>query len=117
MGIIGTVMGLVHVLQNLSQPETIGPSISGAFIATLVGVGSANVLYYPVAYRLKALSGAEVECRYMVLEGILAIQAGDNPRIVTEKLLSYVPPMERDEAREKATGPNLRAVPDEQVAA
>jgi chemotaxis protein MotA len=117
MGIIGTVMGLVHVLQNLSQPETLGPSISGAFIATLVGVGSANVLYYPVAYRLKALSAAEAEARYMILEGILAIQAGDNPRIVTEKLLSYVSPTERDEAREKATGPNLRAVPDESMAA
>ena len=117
MGIIGTVMGLVHVLQNLSQPETLGPSISGAFIATLVGVGTANVIYYPVAYRLKAMSNAEAEGRYMILEGILAIQAGDNPRIVTEKLLSYVAPTERDEAREKATGPNLRAVPDEQVAA
>ena len=53
----------------------------------------------------------------MILEGILAIQAGDNPRIVTEKLLSFVSPGERDEAREAATGPNLRAVPDEQMAA
>ena len=116
MGIIGTVMGLVHVLENLSHPETLGPSISSAFIATLIGVGSANVLYYPVAYRLKALSAAEVDARVMVLEGILAIQAGDNPRIVTEKLLSFVPPEERDAAREAATGPNLRAVPDAQAA-
>jgi len=116
MGIIGTVMGLVHVLQNLSQPETLGPSISGAFIATLVGVGSANVIYYPVAYRLKGLSAAEADARAMILEGILAIQAGDNPRIVTEKLLSFVPPAARDDARAKATGPGLRAVPDEMAA-
>jgi chemotaxis protein MotA len=117
MGIIGTVMGLVHVLQNLSHPETLGPAISSAFIATLMGVGTANVVYYPIAYRLKALSKSEADARAMILEGILAIQAGDNPRIVTEKLLSFVPPGERDEAREAATGPNLRAVPDEQMAA
>jgi chemotaxis protein MotA len=117
MGIIGTVMGLVHVLENLSHPETLGPAISSAFIATLIGVGSANVVYYPVAYRLKALSAAEADTRAMILEGILAIQAGDNPRIVTEKLLSFVPPAEREEAREAATGPNLRAVPDEAMAA
>src|SRR3954454_2842922 len=117
MGIIGTVMGLVHVLQNLSHPETLGPAISSAFIATLIGVGSANVLYYPIAYRLKALSAAEADSRAMVLEGILAIQAGDNPRIVTEKLLSFVPPAQRDEARENATGPKLQAVPGEEAAA
>src|SRR5256885_1074278 len=117
MGIIGTVMGLVHVLQNLSLPETLGPAISSAFIATLMGVGSANVIYYPIAYRLKALSKVEADARAMILEGILAIQAGDNPRIVTEKLLSFVPPEARDEAREAATGPNLRAVPDEPMAA
>src|SRR5215212_1943650 len=117
MGIIGTVMGLVHVLENLSHPETLGPSISGAFIATLIGVGSANVLYYPVAYRLKGLSSAEADARAMVLEGILAIQAGDNPRIVTEKLLSFVPPESREAAREAASGPNLRAVGGEEQAA
>jgi len=121
MGIIGTVMGLVHVLENLEHPETLGPAISGAFIATLLGVASANVIYYPIAYRLKGLSSAEADARAMVLEGILAIQAGDNPRIVTEKLLSFVPPAQREEAREAASGPNLRAVaadaPVEQVAA
>src|SRR3954464_13053491 len=117
MGIIGTVMGLVHVLHNLAHPETLGPAISGAFIATLIGVGTANVIYYPIAYRLKGLTSSEADSRAMVLEGILAIQAGDNPRIVTEKLLSFVPPEHREEAREAASGPNLRAVSEEQVAA
>jgi chemotaxis protein MotA len=107
MGIIGTVMGLVHVLENLANPSTLGPAISGAFIATLLGVGSANVVFLPVASRLKALSQEEVGLRTMILEGILAIQAGDNPRIVTEKLLTYLPPAERDAAREPS-GPNLR---------
>jgi chemotaxis protein MotA len=96
MGIIGTVMGLVHVLQNLSAPSTLGPSISSAFIATLMGVGSANVIYLPIANRLKALSKQEVELRTLTLEGILSVQAGDNPRVVAEKLGSFVPPDERN---------------------
>ena len=95
IGIIGTVMGLVHVLQNLSAPATLGPSISSAFIATLFGVASANVIYLPVANRLKALSAEEVELRTLTLEGILSVQAGDNPRVVADKLTSYVPPAER----------------------
>jgi chemotaxis protein MotA len=95
MGIIGTVFGLVHVLGNLSAPETLGPSISAAFIATLIGVASANVIFLPVGARLKALSAEEVHFRTMTLEGILAIQAGDNPRVVAEKLLAYVPPSQR----------------------
>jgi chemotaxis protein MotA len=100
MGIIGTVMGLVHVLENLDAPATLGPAISGAFIATLYGVGSANVVLLPTANKLKAMSAEEVELRSMTLEGILAIQAGDNPRVVADKLLSFIPPAERagDEA-------------------
>jgi chemotaxis protein MotA len=95
MGIIGTVFGLVHVLSNLDAPETLGPSISSAFIATLLGVASANVVFLPVAARLKQLSAEEVLFRSMTLEGILAIQAGDNPRVVQEKLMAYVPPAQR----------------------
>jgi len=95
MGIIGTVLGLVHVLQNLSAPSELGPSISAAFIATLMGVGSANVIFLPVANRLKAISAEEVELRMMTVEGILSIQAGDNPRLVSEKLMCYLPPLER----------------------
>ncbi len=96
MGIIGTVLGLVHVLQNLAAPSTLGPSISAAFLATLMGVGSANVIFLPVANRLKAISAEEVELRMMTLEGILSLQAGDNPRLVADKLMSYLPPAERD---------------------
>jgi chemotaxis protein MotA len=95
IGIIGTVMGLVHVLQNLSAPATLGPSISSAFIATLMGVASANVIYLPVANRMKAMSAAEVELRTLTLEGILSVQAGDNPRVVSDKLTSFVAPAER----------------------
>jgi chemotaxis protein MotA len=96
MGIIGTVLGLVHVLQNLAAPSTLGPSISAAFLATLMGVGSANVIFLPIANRLKAISAEEVELRMMTLEGILSLHAGDNPRLVADKLMSYLPPAERD---------------------
>jgi chemotaxis protein MotA len=103
MGIIGTVMGLVHVLQNLSAPSTLGPSISSAFLATLMGVGSANVIFLPIANRLKAISAEEVELRMMTLEGILSIQAGDNPRLVADKLMSYLPPVERTEEQKSSS--------------
>ena len=96
MGIIGTVLGLVHVLQNLAAPSTLGPSISAAFLATLMGVGAANVIFLPIANRLKAISAEEAELRMMTLEGILSLQAGDNPRLVADKLMSYLPPAERD---------------------
>jgi chemotaxis protein MotA len=104
MGIIGTVMGLVHVLENLSSPQTLGPAISTAFIATLYGVGSANVIFLPVANKLKYLSAREADLRMMTLEGILAIQAGDNPRIVESKLMSYLDPEERTEGEPAPAG-------------
>src|SRR5947209_1003595 len=106
MGIIGTVMGLVHVLQNLAAPSTLGPSISVAFIATLMGVGAANVIFLPVASRLKAMSTQEVELRTLTLEGILSVQAGDNPRIVAEKLKSYVAPAERELDEDEGGAPS-----------
>jgi chemotaxis protein MotA len=102
IGVLGTVVSLVHVLGNLSAPETLGPAISGAFIATLYGVGSANVVYLPVCYSLQMLSQKEVDERSLVLEGILAIQAGDNPRVVQEKLTAYVPPSLRMTEEEAA---------------
>src|SRR4051794_18489399 len=98
IGIIGTVMGLIHVLENLDNPETLGPAISGAFIATLYGVAMANIIFLPTANRLAGLSKAEVELRTLTLEGLLGIQAGDNPRILAEKLLSFIPPAERNGA-------------------
>ena len=102
LGIIGTVFGLVHVLSNLSKPETLGPSISSAFIATLLGISTANLVYLPIAARLKQLSEEELHFREMTLEGVLAIQAGDNPRVVAEKLTAYVPPSLRMSEEEAA---------------
>ena len=81
---------------------TLGPLIASAFLATLMGVGSANVIFLPMANRLKELSEAELHFREMTLEGILAIQAGDNPRVVEEKLMAYVPPKDRPTEETKA---------------
>jgi chemotaxis protein MotA len=99
MGIVGTVFGLVNVMNNLNQPSTLGPLIASAFLATLMGVGSANIVFLPMANRLKELSEKEMHFREMTLEGILGIQAGDNPRVIQEKLMSYVSPAERPEGR------------------
>jgi chemotaxis protein MotA len=106
MGIIGTVFGLIHVLANLDKPETLGPSISAAFVATLLGVASANVWYLPVSARLKQLSQEELHARSMIVEGILSIQAGDNPRVVQEKLITFVPPSLRVDADQAAAEKN-----------
>lgn len=92
LGVIGTVSGLVHMLANLSDPGSMGPSIAAAFIATLYGVCSANLLFLPLGNKLKAISHEEVMVREIMMEGILAIQAGDNPRIVEEKLKAFLSP-------------------------
>lgn len=109
MGIIGTVMGLVHVLENLDAPETLGPAISGAFIATIYGVASANVVFLPVANKLKQITEGELALREMTMEGVLAIQAGDNPRIVADKLSAFVPPEKRAGEAEPAATSRRRA--------
>ncbi|MET3960943.1 chemotaxis protein MotA [Marmoricola sp. OAE513] len=98
VGIIGTVMGLVHVLENLAAPEELGHLIAGAFVATLWGVTSANVIFLPLASRLKRLG--ELECARMELaiEGIAAIQAGSNPRIIAQKLRSLLPAGQQPDA-------------------
>jgi chemotaxis protein MotA len=88
-------MGLVHVLENLAAPEELGHLIAGAFVATLWGVTSANVIWLPLGSRLKRLG--ELECARMELaiEGVAAIQAGSNPRIIAQKLTSLLPSSQR----------------------
>lgn len=92
LGIIGTVLGLVHVLHNLDKPATLGPAIAGAFLATFFGVFTANIFWLPLANALKKRTEQEAEERMVIIEGVLSIQSGDNPRIVAEKLKSFLPP-------------------------
>ena len=98
IGIIGTVMGLVHVLENLAQPEELGHLIAAAFIATLWGVLSANVVFLPIGSRLKRLGELEATRMEVTIEGVLAIQAGANPRIIAQKLTSLLPVHEQEHA-------------------
>jgi chemotaxis protein MotA len=97
IGIVGTVMGLVHVLEQLAEPEKLGHLIAGAFVATLWGVLSANVLFLPVAARLQRLGELEVARMELVIEGVSALQAGSNPRLVAQRLRSLLPSAQRDE--------------------
>lgn len=91
-GIIGTVMGLISVLKQLDNPSALGESIAAAFLATLWGLLMSNLIYLPISGKLKSKSEEESRSRYMQLEGILSIQAGENPRIVRDKLSAFLAP-------------------------
>jgi chemotaxis protein MotA len=95
MGIIGTVMGLVNVLGNMEDPEHLAGAIATAFLATFYGVGTANLVWLPLASKLKQVDQQEALLRRMMGEGILAIQAGENPRIVRTKLEAFLAPRQR----------------------
>ena len=102
MGIIGTVMGLVQVLGSLTDPTELGPSIAVAFIATLYGVASANLIFLPIASKIRAKSEEETSILEMLLEGILSVQNGENALLVRKKLETYalkheIPEMNRKE--------------------
>jgi chemotaxis protein MotA len=99
-GIIGAVVGLIASMSELADPEKLAAGISAAFVATFWGVFAANGIFLPFANKLKRSSAAEIETKRMVVEGVLSIQAGANPRVVEEMLLSFLPPKERDEIRE-----------------
>lgn len=90
MGVIGTVMGLVHVLGNLNDSKELGPKIAVAFIATLYGVGFANLVWLPIGCKLKELDSDEVVTKYMMLDGIMMLQNGSNPTLIREHLEGYL---------------------------
>jgi chemotaxis protein MotA len=96
LGIIGTVIGLIHVLANLSNPNVIGPAIGSAFTATLWGVLAANLLWLPISNKLKRASELEIHHKKMILDGLLAIQAGSSPRLIQTRLQSYLSTAERN---------------------
>lgn len=95
MGMIGTLIGLVIMLQNLSDPDAIGPSMAIALLTTFYGAILANILGLPISGKLEIRSKDEALALRIIMEGVMAIAAGDNPRIVENKLNSYLPPKER----------------------
>ncbi len=94
-GMIGTLLGLVLMLQNMSDPSSIGPSMAVALITTFYGSVLANWFCYPAENKLKARSNAEYMAKSIVIEGLLSIQAGENPRVTEEKLKSFLSPSDR----------------------
>lgn len=101
LGIIGTVMGLVHVLGDLSSPGSLGPAIGSAFTATLWGVLTANLIWLPISNKLKRASDVEVQIKQMELEGLLAIQAGASSRFVRTRMEAFLAPQARGRSEEK----------------
>jgi len=95
LGMIGTLIGLIMMLQSMNDPSTIGPSMAVALITTFYGALTANLIYLPLAGKLKLRSEEELLQKELILSGILAIQSGDNPRVVELKLNNFVPPAQR----------------------
>ncbi|HXU80424.1 MAG TPA: flagellar motor protein [Polyangia bacterium] len=89
VGILGAVLGLIHVMENLADPSKLGSGIATAFVATVYGVAAANLVFLPMANKIKRKLVLERELQTMVAEGILSIQAGLNPRVLEEKLRAY----------------------------
>ena len=89
IGILGAVMGLIHVMENLSDPSKLGAGIAVAFVATIYGVGSANLIFLPIAKKLLACIGDMVAIREMYIDGLVGIANGDNPRIIESRLQGY----------------------------
>lgn len=90
VGILGAVMGLIHVMGNLADPSKLGAGIATAFVATIYGVGFANLLFLPLAAKLKAVIKTQSNLREMMIEGLLAIADGENPRTIEMKLEGYL---------------------------
>ena len=86
VGILGAVLGLIQVMENLSDPSKLGAGIAVAFVATVYGVGSANLILLPVAAKLRGRALRRARRREVILEGVLAIQEGQNPRVIDQKL-------------------------------
>ena len=90
IGIIGAVMGLIHVMSNLADPSSLGTGIATAFVATIYGVALANLLFFPIGSKLKTIIQAQSQYREMLIEGIVSISEGENPRAIELKLKGFI---------------------------
>jgi chemotaxis protein MotA len=95
VGILGAVLGLIHVMENLADPSALGGGIAVAFVATVYGVGAANLFFLPFGGKIKMKAKEIVTTRNMIIEGLVALGQGENPRMIEEKLSGYLPEKER----------------------
>ncbi|MBN4067656.1 MAG: motility protein A [Alkaliphilus sp.] len=100
-GMVGTLIGLINMLAKLDDPSTVGPSMAVALITTLYGSLMANLIFIPIATKLKLRSREEILIKEIIVEGLLSIQAGENPRIIEEKLKAFLPPKIREALQAK----------------
>lgn len=103
-GMIGTLVGLVNMLQNLTDSSTIGPNMAVALLTTLYGSMIANWFATPLASKMKAIGAQEYQMKEIVIEGLLSIQAGENPRVIEEKLKSFLSPDARGNVSDSEAG-------------
>jgi chemotaxis protein MotA len=101
-GMVGTLIGLIAMLGNIEDKSAIGTGMSTALLTTLYGAFLANLVFIPTKNKLQDRDGAEALVKEIMIEGILSIQSGDNPRILEEKLLSYLPPARREAVKQEA---------------
>ncbi len=99
-GMVGTLIGLINMLKKLDDPSSIGPAMSVALLTTFYGSFLANMIFIPIANKLKVKSREETLEREIIVEGLLSIQAGENPRIIEEKLKAFLPPSMRKQLQE-----------------
>lgn len=95
IGILGAVLGLIHVMENLNDPSKLGAGIAVAFVATVYGVGSANLLFLPFASKLAMRHRHHMIIKEMILEGVAAVATGENPRLIEEKLTAFLPDLQK----------------------
>jgi chemotaxis protein MotA len=95
VGIIGAVLGLIHVMENLADPSALGSGIAVAFVATVYGVGMANLLFLPMGSKIKIKAKDLIAGKLMVVEGLISVAQGENPRMIEEKLSGFLPSSEK----------------------
>jgi chemotaxis protein MotA len=101
IGIIGAVLGLIHVMENLADPSKLGSGIAVAFVATVYGVGAANLFFLPLASKIKFKLKEEAASRTMIIMGLVGLAQGENPRLLQEKLEGYLPESQRTKEEKK----------------
>jgi len=101
IGILGAVLGLIHVMENLADPSKLGGGIAVAFVATIYGVGAANLFFLPLANKIKLKLKEEAGARTMTIMGLVGLAQGENPRLLQEKLEGYLPYSERTQEAKK----------------
>jgi len=106
IGMVGTLIGLVQMLQTMDDPSTIGPAMAVALLTTLYGAVTANVLFIPMSGKLKTRSQSEVLCKSLIVEGMNSILNGENPRIMEQRLHAFLAPKERESVFDKSKKKN-----------